>query len=49
MVKLLQMAAVGVFAAVAAASLISLATASTAGEAAAPENCHKAFCIVAFF
>ena len=49
MVKLLQMAAVGAFAAVAAASLLSLATAAPQKNAEAPKNCHKAFCIVAFF
>lgn len=49
MVKLIQMAAAGVFAAVAAASLVALATTAPDAEAAEPKNCHKAFCIVAFF
>ncbi len=51
MVKMLQMAAVGVFAAFAAACLVSLATAQPQPQqtAATPENCHKPFCIIAFF
>ncbi|WDI32621.1 hypothetical protein PUV54_05355 [Hyphococcus flavus] len=49
MVKLFRMATAGVFAALAAASLIALATAAPATEEAQPDNCHKAFCIVAFF
>lgn len=49
MAKLIQMAAAGIFAAMAAASLIALATAAPNADAAAPKNCHKPFCIVAFF
>ena len=49
MVKLFQMAAAGVFAALAAASLIALALTAPGEAEAAPKNCHKPFCIVAFF
>ncbi len=51
MSKLIQMASAAVFAAVAAASLYSLAVASPAegGVEAKLERCEIAFCLVAFF
>ena len=49
MSKLFQMTTAALFAAVAATSLYSLATAAPGGADAAPQNCEKAFCLVAFF
>ncbi len=53
MSKLLHRTATAVFAAVAAACLFSLATASPAGVEgradAASQSCEKAFCLVSFF
>ncbi len=49
MSKLFQLVAAVVFAAVAAASLLGLATAAPQGEIAEAEVCQKTFCLVAFF
>lgn len=49
MVKLFRIAAAGVFAAAAAASLIALATAAPSEKAAVLKNCHKPLCMIAFF
>lgn len=50
MSKFVQIVSMGLFAAVAAASLYSLAVAAPAGGAdGAPQSCEKAFCLVAFF
>jgi len=49
MSKLFQLAAAVVFAAVAAASLVGLATAAPQGETVTAEACQKTLCLVAFF
>ncbi len=49
MSKIFQLAAAVVFAAVAAASLLGLATAAPQGEIAEAEACQKTLCLVAFF
>ncbi|MEO1241614.1 MAG: hypothetical protein AAFX54_06865 [Pseudomonadota bacterium] len=49
MSKLIHIAAAGVFAAIAAASLVGLATAAPQAETAKAESCQKTLCLVAFF
>ena len=51
MAKLFHRAAIGLFAAFAAASLYSLAVASPAesGADASKQNCEKALCLIALF
>lgn len=49
MSRLMHLAAAVVFAAVAAASLVGLATAAPNGETAKAEVCKKTLCLVAFF
>ncbi|MEM9618587.1 MAG: hypothetical protein AAF936_11560 [Pseudomonadota bacterium] len=49
MSKLIHLAAAGVFAAVAAASLVGLATAAPQAETEKTNSCQKTLCLVAFF
>jgi len=49
MSKLAHLAAAGVLAAIAAASLVGLATAAPQAETAKAEACQKTLCLVAFF
>ena len=48
MSRLVHLAAAGVFAAIAAASLVGLATAAPQ-ESAAAESCQATICLVSFF
>ena len=49
MSKFFQLAAAVIFSAVAAASLLGLATAAPQGENIEAEACQKTLCLVAFF